>query len=55
MSDLTKEVAGPLLSFQEMIGDSFPLRSKANMGYKHRYDNSEILLERQKFYLKITE
>lgn len=55
VSDLPKEVVGPLLSFQGMIGASSLLRSKPNMVYKHRYYNFDILLERQKVYLKITE
>lgn len=53
--DLTKEIAGPLSSFQGMIGDPFPLRRKPDMGYKCRRDSSDILLERQKFSLKITD
>lgn len=54
VSGLTKEVPGPLLSFQGIIGDS-SLLSKPNMGGKHAHESSDILLERQKFYLKITE
>jgi len=55
MPDLTKEKAGSLSSFQGTVGGSFLLRNNPYMGYKHRHDSSDILLERQMFYLKITE